>query len=204
MPCVSEPGRRCSAGSTRLARKHRGQRGFTLFEMVVAICSIVILYMMAVNRLDALPAAAERAAFQGTVAQMKTGVQLYMLSKLTSGGMDELLAMEGGNPMEFMLEHPRNYRGPVAEIAPGLRRGSWYYEVSSGELVYLVGTESIADVWVDYGVTMVMPGEIRFKVTNVVESGAWQALLLREVRPYEWRARFERMEDAPGVPPIDS
>jgi competence protein ComGC len=181
---------------------HAREKGFTLFEMVVVICSIVILYMVAVQRLDQIPAAAERAGFYGMLSQIRGAVQLEMMSSLASGRQNELIAMEGTNPMAFFLELPSNYRGELEEVTDrNVERGNWYFETSTGQLVYVVGGRSIADVEVTIGGIPVNYGQIRWRLENVYDErdqdqgdtarNRWQGLLLQEVYPFTWQSRPE-------------
>lgn len=181
--------------------------GFTLFEMVVVICSIVILYMVAEQRLNEIPSAAERANFYGTLDLIKTGVTFEMASKLASGRTGELMQLEGSNPMNLFLEAPRNYRGELDLVTDiNVTRRSWYYENTTGELVYVVGGGSLDDVLVTIAEVPVNLGQIRLKLVNVftVEAGNgnnaengnlsyrrenWQGLLLQPVYPFEWVQR---------------
>lgn len=175
--------------------------------MVVVTCLIVMLYMVAEERLNELPAAAERASFQAVLAQLKAGVNLEMLASLSAGNFNRIAAMEGANPMDFLLETPGNYMGELDGRADHstLRRSSWYYDRSAGELVYLVGDASVQDVQVVVGGTVVYPGELRLRITSAsgnennrslqggggqgAAGGSWQGLLLVPVYPFEWQAR---------------
>jgi len=199
---------RCVKG--RVFRNSNG--GFTLFEMVVVICSIVILYMVAEERLNSLPAAAERANFYAIYEQIKTGVRFDMYSKLASGEISNLKMLEGSNPMNLLLEVPSNYFGELEEVTDTNidRRNSWYFETSTGELVYVVGGASIDDVWVSFGNTEVNLGQIRLKLQNVYKEtldssqilassdideskgATWQALLLEPARPFRWNQQPEQ------------
>ena len=183
-----------------LQKMPRSSQGFTLFEMVVVICVIVILYMVAAQRLSELPAAAERASFYGTLGQIKAGVNFEMISKLTSQKSSELRNLSGANPMAFLLETPNNYRGEQEWVNDrNAQRGGWYYETSSGELVYVISGSSINDVFVELSGMMVNYGQIRLKLTNIYkgngvgQQGNWQGLSLVEVMPFRW----ERRQDLP-------
>jgi len=181
--------------------------------MVVVICSIVILYMVAEERLNQLPAAAERANFYAVLEQMKTGVNFEMVTRLASGRGDEIRALEGSNPINFLIEAPSNYRGEMEQVTDAVeKRNSWYFETTSGELVYVVGGSSIEDVRVVTGGVPVNLGQIRLKLTNVYDqiresspapgsaprgqgtkgSGNWQALMLLPVREYSWERSPEQ------------
>jgi hypothetical protein len=195
----------------RSRRAYGKSGGFSLFEMVVVICSIVILYMVAEERLNQLPAAAERANFYAVLEQIKTGVNFEMVTRLARGGEGEIRELEGRNPMEFLIEPPSNYRGELGTVTDAVdKRNSWYFETSTGELVYVVGGSSISEVQVMIAGTAVNLGQIRFKLRNVYdgeEPGGsfvrprrgqdeadrnWQALLLAPVREFTWERQIEQ------------
>lgn len=184
--------------------RRKSANGFTLFEMVVVICSIVILYMVAEQRLNSLPAAAERASYFAVLDQIKIGVNFEMYTNIARGDIQKAMSLAGSNPMDLLLEAPRNYLGELNLVTDTNvdRRGSWYFESSTGELVYVVGGASIDDVWVTYGNTEVNFGQIRMKIENVyreIESddersggnGKWEAVLLQPVRPFRWEQQPE-------------
>ncbi|MGV3593472.1 MAG: hypothetical protein ACO1PZ_17445 [Gammaproteobacteria bacterium] len=173
---------------------HKSNGGFTLFEMVVSICSIVILYMVAEQRLNDLPAAAERASFYAVLEQIKTGVNFEMVTRLASGRSGDIRSLEGANPMNFLIEAPSNYRGELELVTDAVEhRNSWYFETTTGELVFVVGGSSINDVQVVVGGVPVNLGQIRLRLRNVYDqgSGRWQALILAPVRDYGWQRREE-------------
>lgn len=182
--------------------------------MVVSIIVIVILYMVAEQRLNELPAAAERANFYGVLEQIKTGVSFEMVTRLAAGRGSEIAALEGANPMRFLIEAPSNYQGELELVTDAVpRRNTWYYETSTGELVYVVGGASIPDVWVRIGGIPVNLGQIRLKLANYYSrpedpvnasqlpvsergegatQGKWEALVLAPVYEYEWSRRPEQ------------
>lgn len=182
--------------------------------MVVSIIVIVILYMVAEQRLNQLPAAAERANFYGVLEQIKTGVNFEMVNRLASGRHGEIRELEGSNPMLFLIEAPSNYRGELALVTDAVeRRNAWYFESSTGELVYVVGGASIPDVWVTIGGTPVNLGQIRLKLANYYSNandpvnasqapvsgrapehagGNWEGLVLAPVYNYTWERRPEQ------------
>jgi len=200
----------------RRAKGNRSGRaaGFTLFEMVVSIIVIVILYMVAEQRLNELPAAAERANFYGVLEQIKTGVNFDMVNKLAAGRQSEIRALEGTNPMLLLIEAPSNYHGELKLVTDSVdRRNAWYFETSTGELVYVVGGASIPNVWVTLGGVPVNLGQIRLKLANYYSRAAdpvnasqlplserapahpgenWQGLVLAPVYAFTWERRPEQ------------
>ena len=85
--------------------------GFSLFELVVFIISIAIIYAYATNRFAEFPGQAERANFMAVTTQLQTGVNLEMMMALGSGRVTSLEQFEGVNPMDLMLSAPTNYLG---------------------------------------------------------------------------------------------
>lgn len=189
-------------------KKKRAQSGFTLFEMVVVICSIAILYVVAEQRMNDLPAAAERANFRGVLEQIKTGVQFETFNRMSQGKTGSLHDMVGANPMDYLLEPPSNYLGELAQVTDAVRRrNAWYYEQDSGELVYVVGGSSIQDVRVVIATVPVNLGQIRFRIQSVYKNENnemkidgrdaitpdmdWEGVLLLPVHEYNWNDRVE-------------
>lgn len=194
-----------------MSRARAGSRpqragGFTLFEMVVVICSIAILYMIAEQRINDLPAAAERANFQGVLEQLKTGVTLAMVSGVAQGRTGGNNGLAGTNPMYLMLETPSNYLGEMAEVTDAVRRrNAWYFETDTGQLVYVVGGNSIQDVLVTIAAVPVNLGQIRFRIENLYRvgdgalvhgsqlppgaAGSWQGVQLVPVYEFSWEGR---------------
>lgn len=178
--------------------------GFTLFEMVVVICSISILYMVAERRMNELPAAAERANFLSVLEQLKTGVTLQMLSRLAGGQAGAVQEMAGDNPMMWLLETPVNYLGEQQLVTDALRRrNAWYFETATNELVYVVEGSSIGEVEVIIATIPVYPGQIRFRIENLYDDGqngiaygsdlgraserlAWEGVQLVPVNEFVW------------------
>lgn len=167
--------------------------------MVVVICSIVILYMVAEERLNQIPAAAERANFYAVLEQIKTGVNFEMVNKLASGNALAIRSLEGTNPMKFLIEAPSNYRGELNLVTDAVdKRNSWYFETSTGELVYVVGGASIRDVVVTLSGVPVNLGQIRLKLENQFDEAnaagerKWQALTLAAVHEFTWERRPEQ------------
>lgn len=92
------------------------QRGFSMFELVVYLLSVSILFAAAVSRYQDFPGEAERANFTAVLSQLKTGVNLQMILALTSNQRNLLDELEGSNPMDLMLQTPNNYVGALAAI----------------------------------------------------------------------------------------
>ncbi len=137
--------------------------GFSLFELVVFIISVAIIYAYAANRFAEFPGQAERANFLAVTTQIQSGVNLEMIMAIGRGRLGSVKRFEGVNPMDLMLETPSNYLGVVSSSqASELPRRSWYFDPATEELVYLINDAGGAYLLVD-GVAY-PTDEIRFKL----------------------------------------
>ncbi len=162
--------------------------GFTLFEMMVYILAASILFAAAFNRYQDFPGEAERANFLAVQAQLNAAINLQMMKLIASGEWQNARQSDGMNPMDLMLTTPGNYVGALsgASVAQ-LPRRIWYFERSSGELVYLA--ENAENLYLVDNGQRVSASQLSFRVTNrYSESGSWEGMVLAPVRPYEWQS----------------
>ncbi len=140
----------------------RRSRGFSMFELVVYIISVSIIYAYASNRFVAFPADAERANFIAILTQLQSGVSLEFnlgMSRSKSG----VEALAGVNPMDLMMRAPSNYLGAFSAADPAsMPRRSWYFDLQSRELVYLV--ENTEQVYLNVNGSLVPASSLRFKL----------------------------------------
>jgi len=143
-----------------------GDAGFSVFELVVFIISVAIIYAYAANRFAEFPAQAERANFTAIITQLQAGINLELMFGMSGGRLASPEMLEGINPMDLMLSTPSNYRGVVDSLdANSAERRSWYFDRSSEELVYLVNDSS--GVYLDINGTLIPTDVLRFKVIAV-------------------------------------
>ncbi len=184
--------------------------GFSLFELVVYIISVAIIYSVAANRFSQFPAAAERASFISVTSQIQAALNLQSMELAINGAGRELSALDGGNPMDYLLETPSNYLGAFDLVDESrLQRRSWYFDNANDELVYLVSADDA--VTLDINGTSVAADRVRFAMTiqysvkdargnpvtdpGVLESEAlssgrlryvFRGITLNPVYPYRW------------------
>ena len=186
------------------------QSGFSLFELVVFILSVAIIYSLAANRFAAFPGQAERANFLAVATQIQTAVNLEMIAGLGSGRLASTEELAGANPMELLLEPPSNYLGAFSNLeTETVVRRSWYFDEIRNELVYLVNDPTGVFLIQD-GVAVPAP-EVRFSLmadysvfdrisnlpVNIVERDGkevaqanrvekFKGIVFRPVVPYRW------------------
>ena len=192
-----------------------GGAGFSLFELVVFIIAVAIIYAYAANRFGGFPGQAERANFLAVTTQIQSAVNMEMMFGVGVGRISSPQRLEGANPMELLLEPPANYLGAFDAVDTSrLERRTWYFDRRRGELVYLANDPR--------GLLLISNGrevptnEIRFRLmadysmhdegtglpVRVLESAGesvppenqvrkFNGIVMRPVMPFEWRAEGE-------------
>ena len=116
-----------------------GQAGFTLFELVVVICIVALMAGVLLNRLQVYTEAAEKAAMQQTAAAIKSALQMRAAAYMISGRDGEIEQLRSQNPVSWLQERPDNYAGEFhADAYARVRPGSWYFDLTRRELIYVV------------------------------------------------------------------
>lgn len=142
---------------------HKASGGFTLFEVVVFIIFIAIIYAAASNRFAEFPGEAERANFLAVSSQIQAAVNLELMLGMLSSNQDVIAAYATANPMDFLLETPSNYLGALyIRDSSTLPRRSWYFDEASRELVYLIN--DAADVFIVREGRQEPVTELRFRI----------------------------------------
>jgi prepilin-type N-terminal cleavage/methylation domain-containing protein len=126
---------------TRLA-----MRGFSLFELAVVIAVVAILSGILLTRVLPLIGQAERVAFLQTRQQIRSALLLEAAERVVRGESATLASLTGVNPMELMLEPPRNYVGAGPSAGTGaVPRRAWYFDEDDRLLVYKPGRQARFD-----------------------------------------------------------
>lgn len=197
--------------------------GFSLFELVVFIISVAIIYAYAANRFANFPAAAERANFLAVSTQLQSALNIELNYGLGRGGMQSPEMVVGANPMDFLLQPPNNYLGVFDFVDPSqIERRSWYFDRTRGQLVYLISDDRGVFLNVEGGA--IPTDEIRFHI--VADYGLFDSasglpvavltsrgdapprdnlvrklrgILLRPVTPFSWDGIDEQVLISAGV-----
>ncbi|RFF28291.1 MULTISPECIES: hypothetical protein [unclassified Wenzhouxiangella] len=115
------------------------QRGFSLLELVVVIILVILLFLVAFDRLMPLRGQAESAHVATTVGTLRSALGMITAERVVKEGISALSSLEGENPMALLDETPSNYIGEIESAdRSSVPRGSWYFERDSGRLGYRV------------------------------------------------------------------
>jgi len=123
-----------------MVAKPQREHGFTLLELVVVIALISTLVAVAVNRLLPYIDEAERVAVLRVEGQLRSSLMMEAAQRIVRGQSATISALEGSNPVKFLLEPPKNYVGERSQREiEQLPTRRWYYEQDGHRLVYRLG-----------------------------------------------------------------
>ena len=114
-------------------------RGISLLEFAVVVIAIGALSGILLNRLHYYQERAEKADMEYTIGAIKSALRLRMAVMLVEGHAQQFNVLLQENPMDWLEEKPRNYRGVLT--APGrgtMQPGSWYFDRDVRVLIYIV------------------------------------------------------------------
>ncbi len=174
----AEGGRRCAL------------RGFTLYELIVVICIIALAAGLLLNRMRFYQEAAEKTAMQQTAAAIKSALQMRVAAYMIDGRDSEIEQLRTEDPIRWLQEPPTDFAGEFyADAYTRVRPGSWYFDLSRRELVYVINLGNNfkpgldGRKWVRYRV------RIEYEELPQKEGPAHRALSavsLVPVEPYVW------------------
>ena len=126
-------------GSRTSVAARRRSPGFSLFELTVCIALIGVFAGVLLDRLLYYEEAAEKAVVELQASTLKVALQVHVGDLISRNQKLDYAVIARENPMRW-LEHPLvGYRGEFStDAAAQLPKGSWYFDRSTAELVYLV------------------------------------------------------------------
>lgn len=117
----------------------RGERGFSLLELLIVIVIVSVLLVVAVERLLVLRFEAERAGVQTVIAAMRSALYIEFAAAAARGEIKRMDKAGGSNPMAHLAEKPETYIGEFYGPDPAVfEPGTWYFDLRDGALVYVV------------------------------------------------------------------
>jgi len=156
-------------------------KGFSLFELVLVLTTIGVLIAIAIDRLPAWQALAERTAMESVAGSLRSALGIKVASYIARNNIAGIRALEGTNPMEQLSEIPGSYAGVRSGTDTlTVEAGQWYFDAAARQLVYRVRDAEFLD-------TAAGPAEVRFAVQLVFgDRTRIEGVQLAEVKSYSW------------------
>ncbi|MDX1444198.1 MAG: type II secretion system protein [Gammaproteobacteria bacterium] len=110
-----------------------GQRGFTLWELIVVISLVVFLFAVAMENLLPLRGAAERAQVLHTEGALRSALGMQASQRVVQQGSRGLKSLTRENPLDWLAVPPT---ASAAETLEGLQPGTWSWISHSNILAY--------------------------------------------------------------------
>ena len=120
-------------------RTARGQRGYSMFELLVVIIIVSVLVLVLFDRTLRYQGMAEKASMEMTIMNMRSGLRLRVAELIMADRANELGELVQENPIRWLAEPPANYLGEIPHAqAVHLPVNTWHFEPDRRELVYLL------------------------------------------------------------------
>lgn len=117
----------------------RGERAFSLLELVIAIVIVSVLMVVAIDRLLRLRFEAERAAVASVIGALRSALYIEFAGAAAQGRLAAMDGAGGSNPMLRLAEKPEGYAGEFFGPDPAtFEPGAWYFDTRERALVYRV------------------------------------------------------------------
>jgi prepilin-type N-terminal cleavage/methylation domain-containing protein len=163
-------------------------RGFTLIELLVVICSVALLFGVALDRFFKYQELAERTAMELNLAAINVALTMKFAALVTSGRAAQIEKEVGTNPANLLARLPENYLGELyAPETAGLPKASWHFDLRSRDFVYVPNRSRYLSF--PQGNET---GKLRFRIVlteTSTESEGPQDIrqpLIASVAPYQW------------------
>jgi ABC-type multidrug transport system fused ATPase/permease subunit len=138
--------------TVRSSRKNNGSSVlralllFKMFELLVVVMVLSVLYYTVIDRVMQYRAQYESAEVSWTIAAINTAKKTSIATETIyrALGKQDLLRQRprSGNPIDFLAVPPRNYLGEMCDPDPRtVVRGGWYFDKCNQWLVYVFNSE---------------------------------------------------------------
>lgn len=185
-------------GSVRIARAGRGvasssrrAHGFSLFELLVVLCVIGILFALFANRIIFYQELAEKSAMEATVGNLQSTLNLQFSQIQTRGQPSDVDMLLIDNPVKWLQKPPSNYAGEFYDATPSsVAPGHWLFDLKSRELIYVMQhTEhfhpnATGRFWVRFHAVRQDQKSVLASLQDAPRQ--LTALLFEPVEPYAW------------------
>jgi general secretion pathway protein G len=161
--------------------------GFTLGELVVCVALIGVFAGLLLDRLLYYQEAAEKAVMELEANKLKLAMQVHIGDLIARNRALDYSQIARENPMGWLDQAPLGYQGEFdGDVSAQLPKGSWYFDRSSAEVVYVVNLDrnfrraSGGRTRVRWRVKLIRPEGVAAKDSMVV------GMQLVPVEPYRW------------------
>lgn len=160
-------------------------RGFSLLENVVSVTLIGVFCGLLLERLTYYQEAAEKAVMELEVNKLKLALQVHIGDLIARNRALDYAEIARENPVLWLDQPPVGYRGEFSSDASAeLPRGSWYFDRSNAELVYLLNQDR------NFRSPSEGRARVRWRVKTIRPAaggdGAVIGLQLAPAEPYSW------------------
>lgn len=164
-----------------------GALGIALFESLLIVIMISLLFLIALERLLPLRGQAESGAVLASIGAMQASLGSEVAARVLREGAEALPGFAASNPVDLLLKPPGGYVGARASVDPAaLAPGEWAFDVGRGVLVYRVRYAqyfegSLMDpprgewrIELHYGGDATAPGDIRGVLLTPLARTRWR------------------------------
>jgi len=161
--------------------------GLTLIELVIVIGIIGVLSAVLLERLRFYQEAAEKAAMENNVGALKSALQLRVAALLVRGEERNIESLASANPFGWLMEPPPGYRGEFRAPQPVVPRGSWYFDATRNEIVYVPDLDGHLERLADGSKRLRFRVRLDFEPTDPgSEHKRISGMRIEPVSPYVW------------------
>ncbi|MDH2919170.1 MAG: prepilin-type N-terminal cleavage/methylation domain-containing protein [Sideroxydans sp.] len=120
-------------------RPPKRTQGFSLFELIVVVIVIGVLFVLFANRIISYQELAEKAAMETTVGNLQSALNLQFAQIQTRGQSSDVDMLLLDNPIKWLQKVPSNYAGEFYDASPrSVAPGRWLFDLKSRELIYVM------------------------------------------------------------------
>ena len=114
--------------------------GAILFRLIMMIFLILIFMYVFLIYVEKAEKAIEIQSIEQTKRIIDGALVIAFATHATSGKLDELDQLDGGNPFELLKEYlmlPASYHGETEVSDPKTLPSGWHYDLNSGDILFV-------------------------------------------------------------------